>query len=311
MPSRFLSFHNGHAALFEYYHGPERKVYIDPRLEVAGAELFRRYSDLEHRIKKNTPGWEAELAEMQRPVILADHLYNAEISATLFRSDQWRCVWFDAIAAVFVHKSNGSEVRADAVDLAARHFRPDVSRELRDRDELVASSKAIAKYVMLLGDGDSRRWTRPLAWLGIDDCRGLLRQEPDSLDGWTTLGVIELFRELPPEPVARFRAAFDPIADLSFMRATYALRHALELASHNPLAASTLQVAYDWQLMHETAASLAGQSQSRARDGSLACRLHSQDGRASAIDLEEPQRAGSGCDGPAGVGTSRKCGIAA
>ena len=22
MPSRFLSFHNGHAALFEYYHGP-------------------------------------------------------------------------------------------------------------------------------------------------------------------------------------------------------------------------------------------------------------------------------------------------
>ena len=46
MPSRFLSFHNGHASLFEYYHGPERKVYTDPRLEVAGADLFKSYIDL-------------------------------------------------------------------------------------------------------------------------------------------------------------------------------------------------------------------------------------------------------------------------
>src|SRR5262249_14335127 len=27
MPVRFLSFHNAHASLFEYYHGPQRKVY--------------------------------------------------------------------------------------------------------------------------------------------------------------------------------------------------------------------------------------------------------------------------------------------
>ncbi len=43
MPSKFLSFHNGHASLFEFYNGPGRKVYTDPRLEVAGAELFREY----------------------------------------------------------------------------------------------------------------------------------------------------------------------------------------------------------------------------------------------------------------------------
>ncbi len=41
MPERFLSFHFAHAALFEYYHGPEKKVYTDPRLEVAGADLFK------------------------------------------------------------------------------------------------------------------------------------------------------------------------------------------------------------------------------------------------------------------------------
>ena len=113
MPDRFLSFHNGHAALYEYYHGPRRKVYIDPRLEVAGADLFRRYNALGKRIEANEAGWDAELTEMARPVILSDHFYNSEIGATLLQSDHWRCVWFDAIAAVFVHDSSGAAVRAD------------------------------------------------------------------------------------------------------------------------------------------------------------------------------------------------------
>ena len=159
MPNRFLSFHNGHAALFEYYHGPQRKVYIDPRLEVAGADLFRRYMALEKRIKDDEPGWEAELAEMGRPVILSDHLYNSEIGATLFQSDHWRCVWFDAIATVFVHDSFGALVREETVDFADRHFRPDRLRKPRDRAELLAFSKAIAKYMIHMGPSAERENT--------------------------------------------------------------------------------------------------------------------------------------------------------
>jgi tetratricopeptide (TPR) repeat protein len=83
-----------------------------------------------------------------------------------------------------------------------------------------------------------------------------LRKEPDSVEGWINLGVIELLRELPPEPVARFRASFDPIYDLSSARATYALRRALDLEPGNPLAFNTLKVAYDSRLMHEPALAL-------------------------------------------------------
>jgi tetratricopeptide (TPR) repeat protein len=250
MPSRFLSFHDAHAALFEYYHGPERKVYIDPRLEVAGADLYRRYTDLGKRIKDDQPGWEEQLAEMDRPVILTDHVYNAEIGATLLRSGHWRCVWFDAIAAVFVHDSYRSVAQADAVDFAARHFRRSPSKNTRDRAELAASGKAIAKYLIALGPGEGDR-ARQLAWLGLDDSRRLLQQEPDSLDGWKNLGVIELFRGLPRQPVARFRAPFDPVYDLSIVRATHALRRALKLAPRDPLLTNTLTVAYDTRLMHE------------------------------------------------------------
>ena len=105
MPDRFLSFHNGHASLFEYYHGPERKVYTDPRLEVAGARPVRAVHRARQAVVKGLPGWEAELDEMGRPVIMVDHEHNWEIGATLFRSAHWRCVWFDAIVAVFVHDS--------------------------------------------------------------------------------------------------------------------------------------------------------------------------------------------------------------
>jgi tetratricopeptide (TPR) repeat protein len=98
--------------------------------------------------------------------------------------------------------------------------------------------------------------TRLLAWVGLDDTRMLLRKEPDSIDGWINLGVIELCREPAFKPVARFRAALDPVHDLSIVRATAALRHALELDPGNPLAASTLIGAYDLRLMYEPALGL-------------------------------------------------------
>ena len=142
MPTRFLSFHNGHASLFEYYHGPERKVYTDPRLEIAGPDLFKNYIELGSLLKKDLPGWEAQLNEMGRPVILVDHEYNWDIGAMLFRSVHWRCVWFDPIAAIFVHDSNAFIVRAHAVDFAARHFHGNPGTEAHSLAELTALAKA-------------------------------------------------------------------------------------------------------------------------------------------------------------------------
>src|SRR5207249_725003 len=137
-----------HASLFEYYHGPERKVYTDPRLEVNGPELFQRYQQLQDAITRDEPrsSWRAELDAMGRPVILVDHEYMSPLGATLLRSAHWRCVWFDPIAAVYVHDSATEAVRAHAVDFAARHFRgaargaPDVSSDApRGQPELMAT----------------------------------------------------------------------------------------------------------------------------------------------------------------------------
>ncbi len=138
----------------------------------------------------------------------------------LLRSDRWRCVWFDAIAAVFVHDSAGAVVQEHAVDFAARHFRPDARAASRDLAELTASTKAYRKYVMALSTAGASL-ARPLAWLGLDDARRILQIAPDSDEAWKNLGLIQLFREPRTEPAPRFRAEFDPVIDLSVVRATY------------------------------------------------------------------------------------------
>jgi tetratricopeptide (TPR) repeat protein len=253
MPEKFLAFHIGHAALFEYYHGPDRKVYTDPRLEVIGADLFTRYATLEKRIKKNEPGWEDALDTMGRPVIVADHELNADIGVTLLASPHWRCVWFDAIAAVFVHDSYASVVKEHAVDFGGRHFRADSSTQSQTQSvaELTALARAYRRYVTGLAGVGMNGLARPMVWLGVDETRHMLHSDPASLEGWKNSGLINFFRELPREISARFRAPFNPPLDLSMMRATFALRRALELAPHDFLTLVTLQLSYDSRQMYE------------------------------------------------------------
>jgi tetratricopeptide (TPR) repeat protein len=250
MPDRFLAYHNGHASLYEYYHGPERKVYTDPRLEVAGADLFEKYRLLERQILEDQPGWEAELDRMGRPAVLVDHENHSGLGATLLRSTHWRCVWFDAIAAVFVHDAYRPIVQSDHVDFAARHFHPADSTELQDPAELAATTKALRNYVT----SESRvrpDLARPLASLGADYARRILRHSPDSLDGWKNLGLIELFREPPGAPNPRFQKPFDPVHDLSSVRATYALLRALEVTPGDFLTLVCLGIAYEARAMNE------------------------------------------------------------
>jgi hypothetical protein len=250
MPERFLSFHNGHASLFEYYHGPERKVYTDPRLEVTGPELFERYKKLQDDITHNTSGWQVRLDEIGRPVILVDHEYNWGVGATLLRDDHWRCIWFDSIAAVFVHDTAKEAVRQHAVDFAARHFRPGPSAKPKGIPELMASAKALRNYA---GAMPSHRvdLIRPLVWLGLDDTRSILRDVPHSAAGWTMLGQIEFRREPAGLPSPRSRLRYDPVVDLSIVRSTYALRHGLELGAGDYTTLLSLSQSYENRMMIE------------------------------------------------------------
>ncbi len=250
MPERFLSYHNGHASLFIYYNSPEkvggpgRTVFTDPRLEVTGLELYQRYLELKKRIGRDAPGWQGELDAIGRPTILVDHQDNSELGAALLGSRRWRCVWFDAVAAVYVHDSYKSVVAESEVDFAGRHFHPSAADEPHGLPALIAEAKGLRNYASFLSMTHPDLG-RPFIWLGLDYARRVVETAPDSLEGWKTIGHIELLRDTSSRPAPRYRMPFDPVFDLSQVRATYALRRASQIAPRDFLTLVGLQQSYE------------------------------------------------------------------
>ncbi|MBX6312964.1 MAG: hypothetical protein IRY99_08630, partial [Isosphaeraceae bacterium] len=197
MPDRFLCFHNGHAALYEYYHGPARKTFADARLEVVGAGLYERYMDLQASIASDSPGWPAMLDELGRPGVLVDlvHGSGANLPAVLLTAPHWRCVYFDPIAALFVHDSYRQA--PPAVDFAARHFRPDPTTALKTIAELMASAKALKNVATELLRLRRADLAAPLITLGEGYAHRVLRLDPDSAEAWKLIGQLEVLRDPP------------------------------------------------------------------------------------------------------------------
>lgn len=233
MPERFVSFHDGYAALYEYHNGPERKVFADARLEVMGAELYQRYLDLQALIASGDESFQRRgfdtLDDLGRPAALFGHTENAVGGANLLLSPRWKCVWFDPIVAVFVHDAYADIVRTHEVDFAGRHFRPNPASEPQGTAAYQASARAIWTYAMAAQGRKRGDQVRPLVLLGLDYARKVVEAQPTAAAGWKLVGQLEAAREGPTDlNPPRFRVPFDPVLDMSAVRATYAFRRALE-----------------------------------------------------------------------------------
>ena len=191
---------------------------------------------------------------MGRPVVMVDHEYSWADGATMLGSPHWRCVWFDPIVAVFVHDSAEEAVRLHPVDFATRHFRPEATSRDRSLAERAASPRPSA-IISAASRPIARTWSGRSSGSAWTNARGILRDEPDSVVGWKMLGQIEIGRDpapVPP-PSPRYRLPFDPVADLSLVRATYAMRRALEGNPDDLTAPMTLDDVFALCGMHEEA----------------------------------------------------------
>lgn len=254
MPERFISFHDGYSGLYDYYNGPERKVFADARLEVIGPEVFERYINLRRRISmdKDESAWSRELDDLGRPAILAGNADASNLGANLMASQHWRCVWFDPIAAVFVHDAYKGVVQAHTVDFAARHFHPDAKVEPSGLRALKAMGKSLWLYANICQSKNRSDLARPLTLLGLDYARRIQRIDPEAADGWKLAGELEATREpIFDRPVPRYRLPLDPVFDLPMVRATYALRRAHRAAPDDFLTLMLLGHEYQKRGMDE------------------------------------------------------------
>ena len=255
MPRRMLGYHIGYPALYEYYHGPDRKVFADPRLEVIGPELYEQYIELGKAIAERRTGWEQRLRELGNPAILMDNAGEPGMGASLLASPGWRLAWFDPVASVFIPEGSA---RFPAVDFLARHFRPDAADDPGGVKALTASANALWGFANILHGSGRVDLARRLVPLGMDHARRVLRADPGSATGWKLLGQLELARAPMPgrEPDARFRKPLNPVLDLPALRASFALREALARDPDAPLPLYALADSFAARGMAEAALSL-------------------------------------------------------
>jgi tetratricopeptide (TPR) repeat protein len=227
MPDRSVCFHNGHSAVWIYHNGPERKTFADARLEVIGPDLYRAYRELQDRIATGR-GWEESLAALGRPSLLLDHTQvgSAALPARVLASPNWRCVYFDAIASVFVPRE--SPVELGSVDFSARHFEPDPATDPADGAALASLARTCHDVAALLESNPTQ--ADRLILLGQGYARRAVLDPTVHAEAWKRLGMLEMLAlaRSGVDPRDRLRAPFDPLRDPPMLRALFALERARE-----------------------------------------------------------------------------------
>jgi tetratricopeptide (TPR) repeat protein len=256
LPPRFLSIHIGHSALFIHQYGPERKVFVDPRLEVMKAEQFTRYDELSRALAENEPTWRRGLDLAERPVVLTDHQYSHRAGATLMADPDWECLWFGPVAAVFAHKNDAARAGLPPVDFLARHFGEQPRSEASTGPDALSAATGCRNYaITLIQERGNPTEAEPIALLGLDYARKARDLEPSSAEPWLLLTTLETGRGgvMMGPPVPRGLEPFDPLIDLSAARVAYYARQALERDGQNAVGLSTLSGLWSWKGMEEPA----------------------------------------------------------
>lgn len=228
LPPRFASFHNGHAALYDYYWGPERKVFSDARLEVIGPNLYQDQMRLTSALNTADPSWHGLVAAARRPVMLADHFANSGVTVTLLASNDYSCIHFDAIASVFAPKESLATAKLEPFDFFNAHYSETGFRALR-QPERKALARALRNISGGLGTLQRDDLARPMMLAGLGLTSRLIQEDPSSFDAWKFSG--QLLQAGFNGPVKRERSpdTFVIETDLALVRSIYALKQAQKL----------------------------------------------------------------------------------
>jgi len=103
-PDRAIVSHIGLAATYIFHNGPDRKVFLDPRLEVASQKTFQAYDEIMDMIRDGDPRWESSLKDSNGnlPVVILDTRLSRQRLIGMYHQKNWRLVYADPSAAVFL-----------------------------------------------------------------------------------------------------------------------------------------------------------------------------------------------------------------
>jgi tetratricopeptide (TPR) repeat protein len=248
LPDRALVYGLAQTGVYVFHNAPGRKPYMDGRLEMPDPRTFETYLRIDKLLGDRDPRWQAALAELGNPLVLLEHSYNHSSEAVLLTSPGWRCVYYDALASVFVPRGAADAGAFPTVDFAARHFQgaaapptPAVpgaaAREQKALFKLSAALTATPEATW--------RWRVPAVLLSLDRGRLALAEQPEQADAWALLG--NSYWSLNPQPRVRPPGpadAWNLEQGIYWAQATCCLRRAVALRPEHPGAWNYLAQAY-------------------------------------------------------------------
>jgi tetratricopeptide (TPR) repeat protein len=246
LPDRALVYGLGQACVYTYHNAPRCKPFIDGRLEMPDQATFETYVDVENWLRDRDPRWESAVARMGDPLLLLEHQNNHAAEALLLTHPRWRCVYYDALASVFVRRESAAEF--PTVDFAGRHFRQAALPSApAARGAAAREQKALFNLATSLPPSPEAtwRWRIPVLLCALDRSQAALAEDPARPDSWVLLGTccwnLDPDRQAPPlAPAEGWRLE----RNLYLAQATYCFRHALEHQPDNAPAWRYLAQAY-------------------------------------------------------------------
>lgn len=245
MPKHALVYDLAQSGVYLFHNAPERKPFMDPRLEIPSRATFQTYVRVEQQLKRGDAGWAEAIDQMGNPLIVLDHATHKNAEGTLIVDPRWRCVYFDAIACVFLPTARTDLLaRYPTVSFAARHFQKSgTPLAAPDADALLAESRGLFGIGWALLSRREFTWTvrLPMLLLSADRARESLRSAPRNAEAWLALGDA-LWNQAPNMSIRPLGPAdaWDPAHGVTESQATFAYRRAIELDPQAPGVQPTL-----------------------------------------------------------------------
>ncbi len=124
--NHIVAYHEGQAALVEFYMPDDKRVWCDPRLEVVPREALEQYYRLADWMLIGDPRWRTALAALPTPIaVLLDHEGHGAAEGTLLAAPDWRCVFFGDVAGVYLPARLAEQRGLESARFGARYFHLD------------------------------------------------------------------------------------------------------------------------------------------------------------------------------------------
>jgi tetratricopeptide (TPR) repeat protein len=252
LPDHALVFGLAHAGVYLFHNGPDRKPFIDSRLEVPTQSTFEAYVRLNRQLQMGGRGWSDVVRRMGNPLILLDHERNFDGEATLLADPEWRCVYYDSLASVFLsRRRHDLELEFPTVDFAARHFRVDVERTIAPEPWGVHEAHCLHRVASTLrvrstpAPDSARSLQIILALLVGDPVREAIAADSSNASYWSLSGdcawnLIGALKLMPPDP----RGPWEPMRGLLPAQAAFFYRRTLEIDNRDSNARERLSHAF-------------------------------------------------------------------